>query len=203
MTISEDNFHIPKRVVKDLIIDSFNKSETLIDDALVLTKNEGNSKTILGLLIYSLEEIGKALLLKERLNGQFCNVEKWIFGKGKPTKPNAHQKRINASFKNIPNKCKQIIITTELEVYVSDGSKPTKIVKKGSLLLTLASGLTGLFSTESEKLVDLDFDTKMECFHVDFSEGYKFTIKDIDHVQLLDALLELKLYVENQKEFRI
>jgi len=78
LTVSEDNFHIPKRVVKDLIIDSFNKSETLIDDALVLMKNEGNSKTILGLLIYSLEEIGKALLLKERLNGQFCDVEKCI-----------------------------------------------------------------------------------------------------------------------------
>ena len=77
-------------------------------------------------------------------------------------------------------------------------SEETKVIRERNAELSIGSWMSGLFSTVSEEEFQADFTTKMGCFHIDFLNDKNYTIIEVHKEPLLNALLELDIFVNDQ-----
>lgn len=165
----------------------------------LLLGNRESLQYALGLYVYAVEELGKAILLKKYITGnkKKYHIPAWILGEGKPsivsietdsilsellrrhiylrklipdTIP-AHDAKLFIGFDHLPPECSQITPG----VWISR-PRPGKVIKLGPNSFFKLDNLTGGFSDTThthfdyERMTFADLGLKESCFYMDFDK---------------------------------
>jgi len=142
---------------------SIKTAEKLLDSAELVLQNSTNLDHALGLYTFACEEFGKAIVLKESLDGGdggIYKIPKYIFGFG----ANSHKKKLKKAIKNLPQECIQLPIGETITI--ASGKKMKMKLGIGGAVLETPANTTGVFLTD----VSLVPKIRERCFYVDWDE---------------------------------
>jgi AbiV family abortive infection protein len=181
--------------------------ENLLYGAKLLLSDDKSYRYAIGLYMFSVEEFGKALLLKKcftQNKQKFHPVPKWIFGKEDSTElqktinnkfkfQSAHDKKLEEGFNNLPSDCRQlsrgIKITNALESTRTFQSTKEPFIKKiktsdKDALISIPKGVTGFFLDSVKGKDEIEPDLKTASFYMDWDTAnnrWKFMIPTDPH----------------------
>ena len=142
---------------------SIQASKKLLDSAELVLRNSINLDHALGLYTLACEEFGKAIVLKESLDGggeKIQKIPKYIFGFG----ANSHKKKLKKAIKNLPQECTQLPIGENITI--PSGKKMKMKLGISDAILVTPANTTGVFLTD----VSLVPKIRERCFYVDWDE---------------------------------
>lgn len=142
------------------------KARRLLNDALLLIKDERKLAHAIGLYTFAMEEYGKALLLNECLRGAKVKgkyrVPIKIF-RGKI----AHELKLDKAGEHLPNNCRNLWIGVLVEYPLN--SNDEIYVTRTSDPMIVEPDTTGLYSI----ITTVDWDVRESCFYVDWDDKNK------------------------------
>lgn len=172
----------------------------LLCGAKLLLSNDKTYKYAIGLYMFSVEEFGKALLLKKCLTQnkqKTYEVSKWIFGKEsiKQQKTimnqSVHYRKLEEGFNNLPAACKRLsggvkitYATTSRRTFHSTKEPFVKKIKtdEKDVLIGIPPGVTGFFQDTTHFFLgkdEIEFDLRTASFYMDWDKAknrWKFMI---------------------------
>ena len=190
---------LDKRQLSEGVNRCIEKTERLLNNALVLIDEGKDITHAMGLYTFAIEEYGKALLLKECSldpDGKY-RVPVEIF-----TGRESHKLKFHRGNKDLPEECKIF----GFGVKIDSAFTATTVItfKGGSHAVSIIPGATGFFVDSSPKSVEdsvVDFIVRTECFYVDWDDEKKRWKNEltVSKDELLKATRSFKEHLVNIK----